>query len=357
MTMRLTIVLSLLALTACRSNDEQFDEDFSVADQLVAGQEGSPQKKDLGPQKKDLNPQKKDLNPQKLDGQKKDLGLPKKDVGSPKLDTTAPKPDTSAWPAIVPGRVAAIQYGQGMASQVSASAAASKYPDIYAVEELIYQARQGGAQLIVVPEFYVYKQQPYAPDPKVGDNPAVTPSWPSTDYALYLSQLAKELGSYLVYDLITYTGTEGQPDYKMYNTQLALAPDGKIVAKHHKFELFGGEVNWATAGNDVMVFDTPLGKVGLLICADIYGSVTLRNKLVSLGARLVAISSFWTVSTATSSYKSYASQHKVYAIAANTSNSPGYGGGIYNPSGVALAEWTSGSPKIVYYTFPQIPVP
>jgi predicted amidohydrolase len=52
-----------------------------------------------------------------------------------------------------------------------------------------------------------------------------------------------------------------------FNTAVLLGPDGKLVGKYRKQKL-GHESERNTAGKESSVFDTPFGKVGLMICAD-----------------------------------------------------------------------------------------
>ena len=65
---------------------------------------------------------------------------------------------------------------------------------------------------------------------------------------------------------------------RVYNTSYVFAPDGRCAARHRKMHLFdidvdGGqrfrESDTLTAGDDVTVFDTPWGKMGLCICFDL----------------------------------------------------------------------------------------
>ena len=189
------------------------------------------------------------------------------------------------------------------------------------------------------------------PVPAVGENPATDPSWYEGYQITIFSKHAKRLGAYLVMQVFTYGGTQSNPKY--YNTQVAFDDTGKVVAVHHKFNLFGSEPQTYTAGSDVTTFEMEMGTVGLLICADIYGSHSLLNKLsATLDADLVAVSSFWTVSSPWSWYKDYADDYNVYAVVANTTNSPGYGGGVYSPSGSTLAQEASTSPSVVVYDLP-----
>lgn len=301
----------------------------------------------------------------------KDSALPFKDTLSPPKDTAIPPKDTAITPpppdaAIQPdttplypldlgvaptnNKVAAIQYGSGQAALVSTSCVSNPTPDICAVKVLIAQARTSKASIIVVPE-YALGQQYYEPIPTVGSNPGKSSTWPADAFIKIFSQEAFLRQIYLVIDLLTYAGTK--PNYNYYNTQVAFGTDGSVVAVHHKFELFGSEANSLTPGNNVTVFSTPIGKMGLLICADIYGSSTLLNKLINtLQARVVALSSFWTVSGAVTWYSNFANNYNVYLIAANTTIKPGIGGGVYSPTGYALSEQISDVPNIVYATIP-----
>ena len=65
---------------------------------------------------------------------------------------------------------------------------------------------------------------------------------------------------------------------KVYNTSYVFDPTGRCVARHRKMHLFdidvaGGqrfrESDTLSAGNEITVFDTPWGKMGLCICFDL----------------------------------------------------------------------------------------
>ena len=64
----------------------------------------------------------------------------------------------------------------------------------------------------------------------------------------------------------------------MYNTSFVFDPQGACVARHRKMHLFdidveGGqrfrESDTLSPGNDVTLFDTPWGRMGLCICFDL----------------------------------------------------------------------------------------
>jgi hypothetical protein len=75
--------------------------------------------------------------------------------------------------------------------------------------------------------------------------------------------------------------------------------------------------------------------------------------VASSASRSRSIPAFhWTVSNSISWYKSYASKWKKYTVVANTTHSPGQGGGIYTPSGATLAQKVQTSPSVVYASIP-----
>lgn len=288
-------------------------------------------------------------------GQSPDGPTVKLDTGSspdtkPTPDQGGPLPDLGGAPSAT--KVAAVQYGAGQAAAVAPACNTNLKPDVCALMEMTLEARQAGASVVVLPEYALSDDQEYLePVPSLGSNPGNNASWPDDVLLKIFSKYANQLDIYLVVDMITYTGTD--PNYNLYNTQVAFDPEGDVVGVHHKFELFGNEKNGLTAGTDVMVFDTPLGKMGLLICADIYGSSTLLNKLTNtLDARVVAFSSYWTVSGAVNWQTNFADDYNVYLIASNTTHSPGYGGGVYDTSGNALEQAVSTTPSIVLADIP-----
>ena len=274
---------------------------------------------------------------------------PKLDTGTPpKLDTGTPPPPKDTGPPPKAYKVAAVQYGSGYAASVSPGCASSATPNACALKVMVGQAKQAGAYFVVLPEYALGKDQVYyEPVPKIGENPGANPSWPASLFIKQFSQAAKQHNVYLIFNVATYSAS------KVYhNTVIAFNPGGGVVGVHHKFNLFGNEQASLTPGNNVSVFNTPLGKMGMLICADIYGSSGLRNTLKNqLQARVVTISSYWTVANSVNWYKDYTSKWGVYGIVANTTHSPGMGGGVYK-SGQPLAQKIQAQPSIVYATIP-----
>jgi len=274
---------------------------------------------------------------------------PKKDQGQ---DQAPPPKKDLAPPPKKHYKVAAIQYGSGNAPMVKKACVTDPTPNACALEHMVAQAAATGATLVVLPEYgFGWDQKVYEPDPTVGDNPATNPAWPQS---LFIPTFAKVAKLHQIYLVIHLTTKVGSSPVIAYNTQVAFDPTGKVVGVHHKFNLWDEEPKTLTAGQDVWSFASPLGQVGLLICADIYGASPLHSKLVkTLKARVIAFSAHWMTAGAPSYQATFAKTHGVYFIAANTTLGPGQGGGVYDPNGKTLAQTTKNTPSIIYATIPS----
>ena len=80
-----------------------------------------------------------------------------------------------------------------------------------------------------------------------------------------------------------------------YNTAVLIGPNGDIRATYRKVHLFGfsgGETTLMTAGDDLVVVDTPLGPTGLATCYDLRFPEMFRQ-LVDRGAQSFLVASGW----------------------------------------------------------------
>jgi predicted amidohydrolase len=74
----------------------------------------------------------------------------------------------------------------------------------------------------------------------------------------------------------------------VYNACVLLGPDGKLIGKYRKVCLPHSEIEAGVApGNDYPVFDTRLGKVGMMVCYDGFFPEVARE-LTSRGAEVIA---------------------------------------------------------------------
>ncbi|MCC6746054.1 MAG: carbon-nitrogen hydrolase family protein [Deltaproteobacteria bacterium] len=264
-------------------------------------------------------------------------------------------------------RVAGVQYADGDFSKVPGCG-----DDLCGLTHFVKDAAKKGARLVVTPE-YAIDQKTSEPAPAKGD--ALTTDARFTDGSILrtLGKLADELNVTLVFNLITQEGSGGAA--KLHNTQVAVGPDGKVLARHYKFHLFGGEGKQLAPGTHVTenYFDTPVGKAGLLICADIQCSVNgvgpdcaademkLLQEFVAQKPALALFSAYWTVGPANAGssiwwplnvQKNFATQTKMFVVAANTTKAPGAGGGIFDPEGATLASSELNTPAVVLADLP-----
>ena len=116
-----------------------------------------------------------------------------------------------------------------------------------------------------------------------------------------LSQMAKDEQIYLAAGSIPEADEKG----KVYNTAYVFDREGRQIAKHRKMHLFdinvtGGqyfkESDTLTAGDQVTVFDTEFGKIGLCICFDIRFP-ELSRLMAQEGARIILIPGAFNMTT------------------------------------------------------------
>lgn len=126
--------------------------------------------------------------------------------------------------------------------------------------ELATEAVNGGANLIVLPElsscgyFFANRQDAF-------DHAEVIPNGPSVRAWI---DFACRHRVYLAAGLNEIDGRQ------LFNTALLLGPDG-LIGKYRKAHLWNLEKLWFTPGNTGFpVFDTLIGRIGLLICWDIW---------------------------------------------------------------------------------------
>jgi predicted amidohydrolase len=141
---------------------------------------------------------------------------------------------------------------------------ADKAENLRTARSYLQKAAEQGADLAILPEMFCC---PYS-NASFRENaePAGGLVWQT------MSQAAKEFGLWLV------AGSMPEQDGdRLYNTSFVFDPEGKQVARHRKMHLFDicvkdgqqfKESVTFSAGDDVTVFDTPFGKLGLCICFD-----------------------------------------------------------------------------------------
>lgn len=148
-------------------------------------------------------------------------------------------------------------------AQIQMHVTADKAANLRHAEELLRSVR--GADMAILPEMFCC---PY-------DNSCFRAYGELAGGAAYqmLSRTARELGLWLVGGSLPELD-----DGRVYNTSFVFDPQGTCVARHRKMHLFdidveGGqrfrESDTLSPGDDVTLFDTPWGRMGLCICFDL----------------------------------------------------------------------------------------
>jgi len=147
--------------------------------------------------------------------------------------------------------------------------------------EGIHKAR--GADLIVLPELWnigFMSFDRYVPEAEDRNGPTLTA----------LRNAARELKVHI------HTGSFVEKEGgKHFNSSYLLSPQGEILVNYRKIHLFGfnsKETQLLNNGHQVVVADTPLGKIGLATCYDLRFPELFR-RMVEQGAELFLVSSAW----------------------------------------------------------------
>ncbi|MCA8829980.1 carbon-nitrogen hydrolase family protein [Hymenobacter pini] len=110
-------------------------------------------------------------------------------------------------------------------------------------------------------------------------------------YSDRLCQAAVQHGVYICAGL-----TERAPDGRNYNAAILINPEGHIICKYHKINLLEVELPFYAVGQTLNVVDTPLGKIGVNICADNFlDGLPIGHTLARMGAEFILSPSSWTV--------------------------------------------------------------
>ncbi|KAJ9649729.1 hypothetical protein H2199_000508 [Coniosporium tulheliwenetii] len=151
----------------------------------------------------------------------------------------------------------------------------------------IRSAAKQGAELAVLPEYHLTNWLPK--DSKFIN---VCAQWET--YLRKYQDLAKECNICIVPGSIgEYHPGEKEYESKLINVAYFIDNKGEIIGKYVKKNLWHPEREHLTSsGHDAHeVFDTPLGKVGMLICWDLAFPEAFRE-LISQGAKIIIIPTF-----------------------------------------------------------------
>ncbi|MBT3559165.1 MAG: carbon-nitrogen hydrolase family protein [Rhodospirillales bacterium] len=153
--------------------------------------------------------------------------------------------------------------------------------------DLVHKARDKGADLIALPEFFSCLH--------VGEGGLETGAVAEADHpALPIYQkVAQDTGAWIM------LGSLGINDggARLRNRTFVMSPDGEIAARYDKIHMFDVELGNGESyresdrfepGTEAVVTSTPFGQVGLSICYDLRFAYLYRS-LAHAGAQILAI--------------------------------------------------------------------
>jgi predicted amidohydrolase len=143
-------------------------------------------------------------------------------------------------------------------------------------EQMVHKAAEAGADYICLPEYFSI---PYSLESHNAIESVFNETYEPT--LLFLKQISKNVEAYIIGGTII-----GKFRDNFYNTCF-LVKKGEVFGKYRKMHL----TNWEKTlglnrGRTLHVFETELGRIGILICADVFFPKTVK-KLVSMGAEVI----------------------------------------------------------------------
>ncbi|MCK4709660.1 MAG: carbon-nitrogen hydrolase family protein [Gammaproteobacteria bacterium] len=220
-------------------------------------------------------------------------------------------------------------------------------------EKLIAEAVEQSAKLIVLPENFSFmgktEQERMAVAEAEGDGPVQK----------FLSEQAKKYQVWLVGGTVPVKSND---ESKLYSSCMLFNDLGERVAVYNKIHLFDvhieesnesyTESDTTMPGDDIVVVDTPFGKLGLAICYDLRFPEMFRN-MVNQGMEICALPSEFTAQTGRAHWEvlvcARAIENLCYVIAAgqggyHVSGRETHGNSaVVNPWGVVLNHMGKGA--------------
>jgi predicted amidohydrolase len=157
--------------------------------------------------------------------------------------------------------------------------------NLLAAQALLGEAAHGGADIVVLPEFFAY----LGPDPR---NPQVAEELPGGAASALLSRTARERHMWILGGSIHERDGE-----RIYNTAPLFDRDGELVATYRKIHLFDVDLDGQppfresatfTPGMELVTHPVEDVRIGLSICYDLRFPELFRG-LMALGTELVLL--------------------------------------------------------------------
>lgn len=190
-----------------------------------------------------------------------------------------------------------------------------KQKNLRTVGEMIAENAAKGAEIIAFPETMNFMGEGYC-------SQAEPVPGPTTDF------LCGEAKKHHVW-IVSGSFPEVQESGKPYNTLVLVDPAGKIRCKYRKIHMFDVEVDHTpsykesdhnTAGNEIVLADTELGRLGFAICYDLRFGEMFRIMALQ-GAQVIFLPASFTMNTGKDHWETLlrarAIENGVYIVAPN----------------------------------------
>lgn len=153
-------------------------------------------------------------------------------------------------------------------------------------EKMAREAAQQGAQLICFPELFTTG---YNLD-LIGDHIQDMAESLDGPTVKTLGRVAKETGVFVIAPMALREAEKDRP----LNAAVLIGSDGQVAGVYAKCHLFEKERLYFQEGNAFPVFDTPLGRIGIMICFDA-GFPEAARCLKLHGAEIIICPSAWRI--------------------------------------------------------------
>ena len=203
------------------------------------------------------------------------------------------------------------------------------------IEDYIAKASMGGASLVVLPEMAAY----------IGKNAAdcleIKEDLDTGPIQNTVSNYAKKYGIWVVAGTAPIADKDNP--VKVLASCIVYDEQGARVANYNKMHLFDvntgeniyRESDYTVPGEQPVVFDSPLGRIGLLICYDLRFP-ELARYLVELGAEILIVPAAFTYQTGMAHWdiltRARAVENLCYLVAANQTGRHSNGRSSYGHS-------------------------
>ncbi|HWR62302.1 MAG TPA: nitrilase-related carbon-nitrogen hydrolase [Clostridia bacterium] len=183
--------------------------------------------------------------------------------------------------------------------------------------QFIARASEKGADIICLPELFATGY-----NLSILGEKAVTLS---REYAGFIrEEMSKGARANNIYVIASY-GEVDESDSKVYNAAVLYDRKGKKAGSYYKTHAFALERNYFAAGGQYPVFDTDIGKLGILICYDA-GFPEAARTLCLKGAEIIFIPAAWRIEDENAwmlNVPSRALENQLYTVGVNRTGCEG----------------------------------